>query len=94
MFLTSSKMPYPSESKTTRCTTQYFVNFLKQSGTSKQKWNLMNKKLGPPVNNFLEEIKSDFEIVQFADDTIILYRYEPREIIATKIEIISLQTDS
>ena len=46
MFLTSSKMPYPSESKTTRCTTQYFVNFLKQSGTSKQKWNLMNKKLG------------------------------------------------
>ena len=38
------------------------------------------------VNDFSEKIKGDFELVQFADDTSILCRYEPGETIATKIE--------
>ena len=41
-----------------------------------------------------EKIKVDFELVQSADDTSILCRYEPRETIATKIENILLKTDS
>ena len=46
------------------------------------------------VNDFSEKIKGDFELVQFADDTSILCRYEPGETIATKIENILLKTDS
>ena len=46
------------------------------------------------VNDFAEKIKGDFEVVQFADDTSILCRYEPRETITTKIENISLKTDN
>ena len=46
------------------------------------------------VNDFSEKIKGDFELVQFADDTNILCRYEPGETIATKIENILLKTDS
>ena len=46
------------------------------------------------VNDVSEKIKGDFELVQFADDTSILCRYEPRETIATKIENILLKTDS
>ena len=55
--------------------------------------------LGPPifllyVNDYSEKIKGDFELVQFADETSILCRYEPGETVATKIEIIVLKTDS
>ena len=46
------------------------------------------------VINLSEKIKDDFELVQFADDTSILCRYEPGETIATKIENILLKTDS
>ena len=46
------------------------------------------------VNDFSEKIKGDFELVQFADDTSILCRYEPGYTIATKIENIILKTDS
>ena len=46
------------------------------------------------VNDFSEKIKGDFELIQFADDTSILCRYEPGETIATKTENILLKTDS
>ena len=46
------------------------------------------------VNDFSEKIKGNFELVQFADDTSILCRYEPGKTIATKIENILLTTDS
>ena len=45
------------------------------------------------VNDFSEKIKSDFELVQFADDTSILCQYEPGETIAAKIEKFLLKTD-
>ena len=46
------------------------------------------------VNDFSEKIKGDFELVQFADDTSILCRYEPGQTITTKIENSLLKTDS
>ena len=46
------------------------------------------------VDHFSEKIKGDFELVQFADDTSILCRYEPGETITTKIENILLKTDN
>ena len=46
------------------------------------------------VNDFSEEFRGDFELVQFADDTIILCWYEPGETIATKNENILLKADS
>ena len=44
------------------------------------------------VKGFSEKIKGDFELVQFADDTSVLWRYEPGETLATKIENILLKT--
>ena len=46
------------------------------------------------VNDFSEKIKGDFELVQFADDTSILCRYQPGETITTKIEDILLNPDN
>ena len=46
------------------------------------------------VNDFSKKIKRDFELVQFADDTSILCRYEPGGTITTKIENILLKTDN
>ena len=46
------------------------------------------------VNDSSEKNKGDFELVQFADNTSILCRYEPGETIATKNENILLKTDS
>ena len=45
------------------------------------------------VNAFSEIIKGEFELVQFAEDTNILCRYEPGETTATEIENILLKTD-
>ena len=44
------------------------------------------------VNDFSEKINGDFELVQFADDTSFLCRYEPGKTITTKIENILLKT--
>ena len=46
------------------------------------------------VNHFSEKIKGDFELVQFADNSSILCRYEPGETITTEIENILLKTDN
>ena len=45
------------------------------------------------VKDFSEKIKCDFELVQFANDTSVLCRYEPGETIVTKIENILLKMD-
>ena len=45
------------------------------------------------VNDCSEKIEGDFELVQIADDTSILCRYEPGETIVTKIENVLLNTD-
>ena len=42
----------------------------------------------------MRKSKSDFELVQFADKTGTLCRYEPGETISTKTENILLKTDS
>ena len=46
------------------------------------------------VNDFSEKIKEDFELVQHADDTSFLCRFEPGETFRTKIENILLKTES
>ena len=52
--------------------------------------NIRTPKYLLHVNYFSEKIKGNFELVQFADDTIVLFLCKPGETIATKIESIVL----